>query len=75
MIHAEGSEEVIGEVPFQEQVYKFDFTQTGVDTSTFPFHVYRKITNEVWQFENKDLLFIGHPQGGKFTRSNRELFV
>jgi len=63
MIHVEGSEEVIGEAPFQDKEYKFDFTQTGVDTNTFPFHVYRKITNEVWQFENKDLLFLGHPQG------------
>ncbi|MGE6591888.1 PLP-dependent aminotransferase family protein [Bacillus mycoides] len=63
MIHVEGSEEVIGEAPFQDKEYKFDFTQTGVDTNTFPFHVYRKITNEVWQLENKELLFLGHPQG------------
>ncbi|KFN01245.1 PLP-dependent aminotransferase family protein [Bacillus clarus] len=63
MIHVEGIEEVIKEVPFQERHYKFDFTQTGVAVDAFPFNIYRKITNEVWQLENKELLFLGHPQG------------
>ena len=48
---------------FSGEDYKFDFTQTGVDTNAFPFNIYRKITNEVWQPQNKDLLFLGHPQG------------
>ncbi|KMN46216.1 MocR-like pyridoxine biosynthesis transcription factor PdxR [Bacillus paramycoides] len=63
MISVEGSEERIGEVPFQEKNYKFDFTQTGVDTNTFPFTMYRKLINDVWQPHNNDLLFLGHPQG------------
>ncbi|KEK23314.1 PLP-dependent aminotransferase family protein [Bacillus gaemokensis] len=63
MIHAKDKEEFVKEVAFRERKYKYDFTQTGVDADSFPFTVYRKITNEVWQLENKELLFLGHPQG------------
>lgn len=63
LIHVEGSEERIEEVPFQERDYEFDFTQTGVDANTFPFNMYRKLINDVWQPHNKELLFLGHPQG------------
>ncbi|PEC57785.1 GntR family transcriptional regulator, partial [Bacillus wiedmannii] len=63
MVHVEDSEERIEEVPFQEKRYKFDFTQTGIDTNAFPFNMYRKIVNEVWQPHNNELLFLGHPQG------------
>lgn len=63
MIHVKGSEERIGEVPFQEKDYKFDFTQIGVDKNAFPFTVYRKLINDVWQPHNNELLFLGHPQG------------
>ncbi|XZF76590.1 MocR-like pyridoxine biosynthesis transcription factor PdxR [Bacillus sp. AL-1R] len=63
IIHTAKKGEVVKEVLYREKVYKYDFTQTGVDAKTFPFSVYRKISNEVWQLENKDLLFLGHPQG------------
>ncbi len=63
MLHTVKKREVVKEVLYSEQKYKYDFTQTGVDAKTFPFSVYRKISNEVWQLENKDLLFLGHPQG------------
>ena len=63
MIHVEGSESEVEEIPFREENYKFDFTQTGVDTNTFPFTMYRKLINDVWQPHNNDLLFLGHPQG------------
>lgn len=63
MVHVEENEERIEEVPFQERDYKFDFTQTGVDTNAFPFNMYRKIINDVWQPHNNELLFLGHPQG------------
>lgn len=56
MVHVEDSEERIEEVPFQEKCYKFDFTQTGIDTNAFPFNMYRKIVNEVWQLHNNELL-------------------
>ncbi|MGG0290195.1 PLP-dependent aminotransferase family protein [Bacillus pacificus] len=63
MIDVEGSEAKVEEVPFREENYTFDFTQTGVDTNTFPFTMYRKLINDVWQPHNNDLLFLGHPQG------------
>ncbi|WP_144650845.1 PLP-dependent aminotransferase family protein [Bacillus cereus] len=63
MIYVEGSEAKVEEVPFREENYTFDFTQTGVDTNTFPFNTYRKLINDVWQPHNNELLFLGHPQG------------
>ncbi|MCH4570275.1 PLP-dependent aminotransferase family protein [Bacillus sp. ES1-5] len=63
MIYVEGSEAKVEEVSFREENYKFDFTQTGVDTDTFPFTMYRKLINDVWQPHNNELLFLGHPQG------------
>ncbi|MDH4424792.1 MULTISPECIES: PLP-dependent aminotransferase family protein [Bacillus] len=63
MIHVEGSEDRIAEISFRERDYIFDFTQTGVDTNTFPFNMYRKLINDVWQPHNNELLFLGHPQG------------
>ncbi|MCU5226199.1 MocR-like pyridoxine biosynthesis transcription factor PdxR [Bacillus tropicus] len=63
MIYVEGSDAKVKEVPFREGNYKFDFTQTGVDTKSFPFTMYRKLINDVWQPHNNELLFLGHPQG------------
>lgn len=63
MIYVERSEAKVEEVSFREENYKFDFTQTGVDTDTFPFTTYRKLINDVWQPHNNELLFLGHPQG------------
>ncbi|HFJ9318220.1 GntR family transcriptional regulator [Bacillus anthracis] len=63
MIYVEGSDVKVEEVPFWEENYKFDFTQTGVDTKTFPFTMYRKLINDVWQPHNNELLFLGHSQG------------
>ncbi|PFA48826.1 GntR family transcriptional regulator [Bacillus anthracis] len=63
MIYIEGSDAKVEEVPFREENYTFDFTQTGVDTKTFPFTMYRKLINDVWQPHNNELLFLGHPQG------------
>ncbi|AWG44667.1 GntR family transcriptional regulator (plasmid) [Priestia filamentosa] len=51
----------------KEETYEdnvaFDFTQTGVDGPSFPFSIFRKISNDVLRDENKHLLRIGHPQG------------
>ncbi len=63
MMDVEGSEAEVEEIPFREEHYIFDFTQTGVDTNTFPFTTYRKFINDVWQPRNNELLFLGHPQG------------
>lgn len=63
MIYVEGSEAKVEEVSFREENYTFDFTQTGVDTDTFPFTTYRKLINDVWEPHNNELLFLGHPQG------------
>ena len=63
MMDVEGSETEVGEIPVREGNYTCDFTQTGVDTNTFPVTTYRKLINDVWQPHNNDLLFLGHPQG------------
>ncbi|ACK89214.1 PLP-dependent aminotransferase family protein [Bacillus cereus] len=63
MMDVEGSEAEVEEIPFREGNYTFDFTQTGVDTNTFPFTTYRKFINDVWQPRNNELFFLGHPQG------------
>lgn len=41
----------------------FDFTQTGVDYDSFPFAIFRKISNDLLKDGNEHLLRIGHPQG------------
>lgn len=43
--------------------YIYDFSHTGVDLGTFPFSSWRKITREVINEYDLDLLKIGHPQG------------
>ncbi|MFJ7889262.1 PLP-dependent aminotransferase family protein [Lysinibacillus xylanilyticus] len=52
----------IKEKSYEDNV-KFDFTQTGVDGQSFPFAIFRRISNDVLNDENKLLLKIGHPQG------------
>ncbi|MFE8696171.1 PLP-dependent aminotransferase family protein [Cytobacillus sp. FJAT-53684] len=41
----------------------YDFSQTGVDTRSFPFGILRKLTNELLRSESDQLLRLGHPQG------------
>ncbi|MED3561531.1 PLP-dependent aminotransferase family protein, partial [Bacillus xiapuensis] len=53
----------IEEKKYKEQFFSFDFTYAGVDSGSFPFGLYRKITNEVLRIENKQVLLLGHPQG------------
>ncbi|MBS4174764.1 PLP-dependent aminotransferase family protein [Bacillus sp. FJAT-49736] len=52
----------IKEKSYEDNVI-FDFTQTGVDGQSFPFAIFRRISNDVLKDENKQLLKIGHPQG------------
>jgi len=52
----------INEKPYEDNA-DFDFTQTGVDTQTFPFTIFRRIATDVLKDENQPLLKIGHPQG------------
>ncbi|MGG3522084.1 PLP-dependent aminotransferase family protein [Bacillus pseudomycoides] len=75
MIYTVKKREVVKEVLHREQKYKYDFTQTGVDVNAFPFSVYRKISYEVWQLENKDLFFLGHPQGEASLREEMAKYL
>ncbi|MCU7713131.1 PLP-dependent aminotransferase family protein (plasmid) [Priestia megaterium] len=63
----------------KEKSYKnnfaFDFTQTGVDYYSFPFTVFRKISNDILRDENKGLLRIGHPQGEYDIREAIALYL
>ncbi|MBI0580940.1 PLP-dependent aminotransferase family protein [Neobacillus cucumis] len=53
----------VEEKKHKEQFFAYDFTYAGVDAGSFPFGVYRKITNEVLRVENEQVLSLGHPQG------------
>ncbi|MBX9976279.1 PLP-dependent aminotransferase family protein [Cytobacillus firmus] len=41
----------------------YHFTHSGVDIRTFPFSVFRKLTNQVLTKDNGEVLMLGHPQG------------
>lgn len=47
----------------QDHTYMFDFSHTGVDIHSFPFRLFRKITNDVLQLNHHQVLMLGHPQG------------
>ncbi|MEX5850930.1 PLP-dependent aminotransferase family protein [Staphylococcus saprophyticus] len=49
-------------------VYTYDFAYTGVDPESFPFNLYRKLVNEIFQSDNKQILQLGHPQGELYLR-------
>lgn len=49
--------------------YKFDFSHHGVDFECFPFSIWRKISKEIIQEYDKDLLRTGDPQGYPELRS------
>ncbi|MDR7002017.1 PLP-dependent aminotransferase family protein [Neobacillus niacini] len=53
----------VEEKKYKEQFFAYDFTYAGVDAGSFPFGLYRKITNEVLRIENGQVLLLGHPQG------------
>ncbi|MFC0417527.1 PLP-dependent aminotransferase family protein [Cytobacillus solani] len=53
----------IKEKPYQDPKFLYDFTQIGVDARSFPFGVFRKLTNDILRSENDRLLKLGHPQG------------
>ncbi|MFD2445556.1 PLP-dependent aminotransferase family protein [Bacillus sp. CGMCC 1.16607] len=63
LLEAKRSIEDVVEKAIQDQKFTFDFTNTGIDTRSFPFGLYRKLANEVMTIENKDVLLLGHPQG------------
>lgn len=43
--------------------YAYDFAHQGVDYQCFPFSVWRKLTREAIQSNDRDLMRAGHPQG------------
>ncbi|WP_368297015.1 PLP-dependent aminotransferase family protein [Cytobacillus firmus] len=46
-----------------EGKFLYHFTHSGVDIRTFPFSVFRKLTNQVLTKDNGEVLLLGHPQG------------
>jgi GntR family transcriptional regulator/MocR family aminotransferase len=53
----------ISENQKQTVSYVYDFSHQGVDFECFPFALWRKLTREVINDYDRDLLRIGHPQG------------
>lgn len=50
--------------------YKYDFSHRGVDLDSFPFSTWRRITKDVINEYDADLLMTGHPQGDVNLRSS-----
>ncbi|WP_102272047.1 MocR-like pyridoxine biosynthesis transcription factor PdxR [Cytobacillus massiliigabonensis] len=61
--NSQRSASFIKEKQYQDSDCLYDFTQTGVDARSFPFSLFRKLTNEISRPENDRLLKLGHPQG------------
>jgi GntR family transcriptional regulator/MocR family aminotransferase len=53
----------------QSDTYTYDFSHHGVDFECFPFSIWRKITKEIIDEYDKDLLRTGDPQGNARLRS------
>jgi GntR family transcriptional regulator/MocR family aminotransferase len=54
----------------KEKPYRYDFSYTGVDLDHFPFQTYRRITREVINASDKDLLCMGESKGLSALRTN-----
>ena len=48
--------------------YKYEFFSSRVDLESFPYSIWRKITKDIINEDNKDLLQIGHSQGDRNLR-------
>lgn len=51
-------------------VYRYAFSHHGVDPDSFPFSTWRRITKEVINEYDSDLLKVGEPQGDRTLRSS-----
>ncbi|MCX7773159.1 MAG: PLP-dependent aminotransferase family protein, partial [Clostridia bacterium] len=64
MIKLELSETTSDKTDFKEESrILYDFSYQGVDYQTFPFSAWRKLTKEVINEYDHELLELGHPQG------------
>lgn len=48
-------------IPKEE--YRYDFTPSGVDLNSFPYHVWRKLSRECLMDDRAELFRLGDPQG------------
>lgn len=62
------------DIPHDEPVikettsYKVDFNSASIDTRSFPFATWRKLTRDILDESNHELLLSGHPQGDDALR-------
>lgn len=62
------------DIPHDEPViketisYKVDFNSGSIDTRSFPFSTWRKLTRDILDESNHELLLSGHPQGDDALR-------
>lgn len=68
-IASENEEPLAEEKQHIEGKYMYHFTHSGVDIRTFPFSVFRKLTNQVLTKDNGEVLMLGHPQGEQELRN------
>lgn len=47
----------------EEKAYRYDFTPNGIDLEHFPYSVWRKLSREVLQDDQKELFHLGDPKG------------
>ncbi len=55
--------------------YRYDFSHDGVDFDSFPFTRWRRITKEVINEYDRDLLKAGSPQGDRALRESIERYL
>lgn len=47
----------------EEQKYRYDFSPNGVDLSSFPYHIWRKLSREILLDDRTELFRSGDPKG------------
>lgn len=47
----------------KKEIYRFDFSPSGVDLNSFPYNAWRKLSKECLVDDRAELFRLGHPQG------------
>ncbi|WP_245612043.1 GntR family transcriptional regulator [endosymbiont 'TC1' of Trimyema compressum] len=63
LLHLNSVERIKEEIPEKDLETTYNFSYEGVDFSNFPFKVWKKLSCEVIDKDDKDLVIQGSPQG------------
>ncbi len=70
ILNLDRSEKGLDSTEKNDRSYRYDFSYTGVDLDHFPFQTYRRITREIINASDKDLLCMGESKGLSALRAN-----